>query len=155
MTDFTWTPSDDAQAALAGYGANEPMFTVLAFLDGLQSGLAAEELAVTVTPESIDAWGTFAETRAALEAIGDWGIGTYPSPAESAADVVYVKVLEGVTEAYQQVERIEIVPAAWITLVWRPEVAMWLVHGIGRPIAPSDIPRTSPGIAPAYTRAAE
>lgn len=154
MTDSNWTPADDAQAAISGYGPEEPLLTALAFLEGLGRELPPEELAVTVTPESLDSWGNFSSAKAALDAIGEWGLGSYPEPAQGAADVAYVKLLADVPEAYQATGDVPVTVAAWITLIWRPEHGFWLVHGLGDAIDPARLPRTSPGVAPEYTRAA-
>lgn len=153
MTDSTWSASDDAHAAISGYGPEEPLFTAFAFLEGVGKQLSRDEMSVTVTPESIDAWGDFSAIRDALDKIGDWGVGSYPEPAPGASDVAYVKILADVTEIYQQQETVAVTPAAWITLVWRPEVGFWLAHAFGGALDPADVPRSSPGIAPDYTRA--
>lgn len=153
MTHSAWSASDDAQAAVAGYGPEEPLFTALAFLQGIGARLSPEEMSVTVTPESLAAWGDFSTVHEALEAIGDWGMGSYPEPAPTASDVAYVKLLPNVPEAYQQQGTAAVTVAAWITLVWRPEIGFWLVHALGNALNPAEIPRTSPGVAPDYTRA--
>jgi hypothetical protein len=55
--------------------------------------------------------------------------------------VVYAKVLSGVKESFQVKSEQAVLAAAVITLVWRPDVGMWLVHGFGKPIPPSLVPR--------------
>ncbi|MFS6528306.1 hypothetical protein V8Z69_00875 [Microbacterium aurugineum] len=153
MTDSSWTPADDARAAISGYGPEEPLLTALAFLEGLGRELPPSEMAITVTPESLDSWGDFSEAKLALDSIDDWGLGSYPEPSPTAPDVAYVKILAGVTEVYQVKHAALVRPAAWLSLVWRPEHGFWLVHAFGHPVEPERMPRTSPGEAPHYTRA--
>jgi len=153
MTDSTWSAADDAHAAISGYGPEEPLLTAFTFLQGIDNRLSRDEMSATVTPESIDAWGDFSVIRDALAEIGDWGVGSYPEPAPTASDVAYVKILANVPEVYQQQETASVAIAAWITLVWRPEAGIWLVHAFGNALDPTDVPRSSPGVAPDYTRA--
>jgi hypothetical protein len=151
MSDEQWTVSDDAAFDLATKGQHHPSFSAMAFMSVMAD---PEDHAVAlhsvVTPESIPAWGDFSETAAMLKEIGDWGVGSVPTAAEGAPDVAYVKILRDVTETYQQQDDALIEVPAVITLIWRPEVGFWLVHGIGLPIPPADLPRTSPGIAPTF-----
>lgn len=154
MSDMEWGPDDEAQAAVAGYGPDEPFFTVQAFVSGLHDdSTPSEVLRSAVTPESVEAWGDFSGVREYLKSLGDWGVGSYPAPAAGAPDVAYVKVLRDVPQTYRQTtDEMLLVPAV-LTLVWRPEVGFWLVHSIGEPADPSVLTRTSPGVAPSYTRA--
>ncbi|WP_141677859.1 hypothetical protein [Microbacterium oleivorans] len=154
MSD-SWDASDDAAASIAGYGLTEPFLPALAFMELIQQDpLDVEKFSDVVTPESLAAWGDFSEAQAAVEAVQDWGMGSYPEPAADAPDVAYVKILRNEPEARQETADRVVYPALWLTLVWRPEYGMWLVHALGgRPSDPDDVPRSSPGVAPDYTRA--
>lgn len=154
MTELMWGPDDDAHAAVAGYGPNEPFLSATTFLAGVSDDATTpEELRVIVTPESFAAWGDLSAIRDYLADLGDWGVGSYPNPAPGAPDVAYVKILRDVAQTYQ-VESDGLVPvAALLTLIWRPEFGLWLVHSIGGVADVSTLPRTSPGVAPAYTHA--
>lgn len=93
------------------------------------------------TPESHHLWGDFSEAAEGLAAIEDWGLGSVPTPALDDPNVVYAKVLSGVKENFQVQEEQLVFVAAMITLVWRPEVGHWLVHGFGQPIPADQVPR--------------
>jgi hypothetical protein len=63
--------------------------------------------------------------------------------AVGAPDVVYFKIMGGVTQPYQALDDQPVDVAAIITLVWRPERNQWLVHGMGQYIPPDQVPRTA------------
>jgi hypothetical protein len=151
MSDERWTVGDDAAFDLATKGQHHPSFSAMAFMSVMANPEDhADALHSVVTPESIPAWGDFSETAAMLKEIVNWGVGSVPTAAEGAPDVAYVKILRDVTETYQQQGDALVEVPAVLTLIWRPEVGLWLVHGIGLPIPPADLPRTSPGVAPTF-----
>lgn len=160
MSDF-WTPADEAAAAIGGYGPEEPLRSALDFMLGLESLSAGESIEQTmvgllsiVTPESREAWDIFQDSVAAVRAIGDWGMASYPESPNGAPDVAYVKVLDGMPEVTQIRATRILTVAAWLTLVWRPEFGIWMIHGFGgNRVPPPFVPRTSPGVAPRYTTA--
>lgn len=153
MSD-SWTSADDFEAATAGYDFTEPLSTAMAFISALsREPLDVDQLASVVTPESLPAWGNFSSAAAGLSSIPEWAIASYPDPAPNATDVAYVKILKNEPESRQQEGDVVVVPAAWITLIWRPERGTWLVHAFGNPLPADGLPRSSPGEAPEYTRA--
>ena len=102
-----------------------------------------------VTPESRKHWGDFSAARELLAAIPNRGIGSRANRAFDARDVAYVKILAEVTRAFVIKGEEQVVEvAAVVSLVWRPELGSWLVHAVGDPVHPLEMPRTSPGSAP-------
>lgn len=84
-----------------------------------------------------------------MNAIGDWGIASYPIIPADAPDVAYIKIIAGVTETYQIKSDGFIPVALFLSMVWRPERGFWMTHAMGTNITPpADLPRTSPGLAP-------
>jgi hypothetical protein len=151
MSNDEWTTSDDAAFEAATRDETHPSTIALAFMSVMEDPTGwTEELRSIVTPESVDSWGDFSAAAAVVASINDWGLGSVPNAAYEAPDVAYVKILRGVTESYQQEGDDLILVPAVLTLVWRPEFGRWLVHGIGNAVRPEDVPRTSPGEAPAY-----
>lgn len=144
-----WSIDDDAAAAIAGQGFDHPMSAARAFMAGVSDlDNYRHLLPAVVTPESMVAWGDFTEVAARLDEIGDWGLGSLANPAPGARDVAYAKVVAGVRDTYR-VETPEVATEV-ITLVWRPEVGHWLVHGFGAALLPEEVPRSSPNVAPEY-----
>jgi hypothetical protein len=95
------------------------------------------------TPESHTAWGDFSDVAAQYAAIEEAGFGSQANFAVGAPDVAYFKILSGVDQSYQVLDD-QILPfAAVLTLVWRPEQGMWLVHSFGDYLRPEDLPRTA------------
>lgn len=145
-----WDVNDDAAAAIANYPPNHPYMVVM----GLAAGLAnlendREVLGRIVTPESRPAWGDFTPAVAAFESWGDWGLGSRIQVAEGASDVAYARFFLGIPDTIRATGREELMLAAIVTLVWRPEHDIWMIHGIGpEPLHPDDVPRTSPNNAP-------
>lgn len=148
--DTSWTEEDDAQVVYESLPDWHPALFVDAFRLGLQS---SEPFAVDllqrgfITPESVDAWGDFSDTRTAMRGLR---VGMSLLLAEGATDVAYVRIVD---TPFSTVD-MRAVPARFhATLVWRPEIAVspglsWRIHGIGSPIEPDRLPRTAVGFDP-------
>jgi len=121
----------------------DPFTTVVTFINALDDPHEyVGPLEMLTTPESRAAWGDFTDAASLLRSIDDWGLGSAPTPAEGDDSVRYAKVLRGVQNNFQvQAEQIIFV-AAMVTLVWREEVGMWLVHAFGEPVPPELVPHS-------------
>lgn len=100
-----------------------------------------ELLLSTVTPESIG-WWDLPSIRART---ADCSLAT--GVVKPVYDVAYVRLLEGLPltpegEAWQVIGGQILTNAMVISLVLRPELNGWRVHGVGYPVAPDDLPRT-------------
>ncbi len=93
-----------------------------------------------VTPESLSAWGDFSAAATFLDSVQDAGYGSFAERALGDDDVAYFKILSGVTDSYQVLDEQIIAAAGVVTLVWRPELGEWRVHGIGEYLKPEDVP---------------
>lgn len=101
-----------------------------------------------VTPESKSAWGDFSAAADYLASIEDHAYGSFTNAAHDAPDVQYFKILRNVQESYQVLDDQPVIVAAVLTLVWRPEHGRWMVHSIGEPLLPEQLPRSAPGQTP-------
>ncbi|RUQ07003.1 hypothetical protein D8M34_05905 [Microbacterium sp. HSID17254] len=149
MTDDTWTDDDDARYQMAALPPNHPVNLARVFFHGVRDeSLDRSILDRMVTPESKDAWGDFSATRETMRSIEGPAIGSLANTALGADDVVYVKILSGVGEGYTTNTMAD-VEAMVFTFVWRPEADLWQIHQFGELVHPENLPRTSPGSAPA------
>lgn len=140
-----FTPKEEAAKAIPEDDPSNPAVVGHRFCEALEDHVYYRNALLNLTtPESHPAWGDFSEAAARYASIEDAGFGTRANYAEGASDVAYFKILSGVDESYQVLDE-QIVPfAAVVTLVWRPERGMWLVHGMGDYIQPEKVPRTAP-----------
>ncbi|MBY3792523.1 toll/interleukin-1 receptor domain-containing protein [Rhodococcus fascians] len=91
------------------------------------------------TPETHGSW----ELDSLRERIDDCSLAT--GVFKPVYDVAYVRLVEGlpvVDGTHQIVDGAMQFNAKMITLVLRPELGGWRVHGFGQPIPPGDLPRT-------------
>jgi hypothetical protein len=99
-----------------------------------------DDLELVITPESRGQWD-LADIRARTE---DSGIAT--GVYKPRYDVAYVKLISNISEE----EPIQVLrnplpaEARIISLVYRPELGGWRVHGLGHPVDPTDLPRSWP-----------
>ena len=139
-----FTSDAEAQTALPQPSPDNPVSVSLMFCEALeQPAQFLTALRALTTPESHDAWGDFEATGAFLRSIPDRGYGSVANPAHDAPDVCYFKILGGVVQSYEVLDDQVVEAAAILTLVWRPEYGSWLVHSIGIPLRPDDVPRTA------------
>jgi hypothetical protein len=115
-----------------------------------------------VTPESLDQWD-FPRLRAYIMSIPEFGVGTFADRAAGAPDVAYLKLIidhraqlkPGSTGELRIRNDAPVLVDHIVTLVWRPERGLWLVHAFGEDfVLPELIPRTSPDEAPSVDRLA-
>jgi TIR domain len=99
-----------------------------------------DDLELVITPESRGQWD-LADIRARTE---DSGIAT--GVYKPRYDVAYVKLISSVGDEEQiQVLRNPLpAEARIISLVYRPELGGWRVHGLGHPVDPTDLPGSWP-----------
>lgn len=153
----TWVELDESRAYAAfpdRPDLTNPVWVAAAFT----SGLLAEELDVAalsrmVTPESLGDWGDFSEASAFVDAIPSSGLSNRAPRAVGAPDVAYPRVLDTMASVGHEgalvIHGERLAEGVYpLTLVWRPEAGAWLVHAF-RDVSPSELPRTSPGSAPA------
>jgi len=151
MTDEQWSVDDDVMLMLHQRDDSHPGHVALRFFLALTAvPRQVEALQSLVTPESLESWGDFSGAAAFLAAVHEPALGTTPKPAEGAPDVAYMKVLTGKPNVEIVTVPTHVLMVAFVTLVWRPELGQWRVHSIGDSVQPEDLPRTSPGVAPAY-----
>ena len=136
-------PTDDVAALLADAGPDSPENPVAvgaAFLNVLAdpAGPNRAVLAHLVTPESLPAWGDFTDAAAM---IGDCGMTSRANPSDTDPDVVYVKYVSSDGQNYRAASEMMIMVRAVGTLVRRPELGGWRVHGVGDYLAPDQVPR--------------
>jgi hypothetical protein len=135
---------DEADASIPEPSSTNAVAVGMAFVSTLATDpLDLDGLAFLVTPESLPSWGDFSGPAAWLATIGDWGVGSVANEAIGAPDVAYVKIVRGVDQSCQVVDEQIIAVPGVVTLVWRPERGMWLVHAIGEFVRPEDVPRTA------------
>ncbi|HEX6967607.1 MAG TPA: hypothetical protein VF174_02085 [Micromonosporaceae bacterium] len=138
------TSDAEAVAALPEPALDDPVSVSIMFCNALRDPRAnLNALRFLTTPESHAAWGDFTSSSEFLKSIEDCGYGSQVNRAEGAPDVAYFKILRGVTQSYQVLDEQPVLVAAVLTLVWRPERGQWLVHSIGEPLLPEQLPRTA------------
>jgi hypothetical protein len=99
-----------------------------------------DDLELVIAPESRGQWD-LADIRSRTE---DSGIAT--GVYKPRYDVAYVKLISNISEE----EPIQVLrnplpaEARIISLVYRPELGGWRVHGLGHPVDPTDLPRSWP-----------
>jgi hypothetical protein len=122
-------------------GMNSPVAVGVTFINALYHDRGRPNLYVLqqlVTPESVPAWGDF---RSTAERLKGCGAGSMASPSMDDPDVVYFKFItdhDGVT--YQAQEDMIIMTRAVATLVRRPSLGGWRIHGVGEPLRPETVP---------------
>lgn len=137
-------PTDDEQGAFEDAGPISPENPVAvggAFLSFLfdPGGPNKEHLELVVTPESLPSWGDFTETADLLQ---NCGMSTRATPAQTDERVVYVKyITDHDGQTYQvQGDDVVIMARAVATLVYRPELGGWRIHGVGEYLLPEQVP---------------
>ena len=139
-----FTSHEEAEAALPEPSLRDPVSVGMMFLNALEDHVRYYNALLTLTtPESHPAWGDFSNAAEMLRSIDDYGVGSMANEAVGAPDVAYIKILRGVTEPYEVVDAQPVMAAAIMTLVWRPELDRWVVHGIGDSLLPEQVPRTA------------
>jgi hypothetical protein len=131
---------DEAMAAGGPMTPDNPYAVAFAFWHAALNE-NYDDLELIITPESRGQWD-LADIRARTE---DSGIAT--GVYKPRYDVAYVKLISGVgeNEGPIQVLRNPLPAGARIiSLVYRPELGGWRVHGLGHPVDPTDLPRTWP-----------
>ncbi len=138
------TSDEEAARALPEPSLTDPVAVSLMFCNALEDPAHYRNALLNLTtPESHNAWGDFSVAAEFLQSIEDRGYGSMINKAAGTQDVGYFKVLSGATESYQVLDEQPVLVAAVLTLVWRPERNQWLVHSIGDPLLPEDLPRTA------------
>jgi hypothetical protein len=130
---------DDAVAAGGPMTPDNPYAVAFAFWHAALNE-NYDDLELVITPESRGQWD-LADIRARTE---DSGIAT--GVYKPRYDVAYVKLISNISEE----EPIQVLrnplpaEARIISLVYRPELGGWRVHGLGHPVDPTDLPRSWP-----------
>lgn len=128
-------PEALAHATLPGW--NSPVLPGFAFVAALceYPMRPREQILTLTTPESRATWGDF--TDAAHMVLGT-GVATSVRPS-SDPDVCYLKLhlLPAGSSYYVQGDDMS---GTFLTLVWRPERGMWLIHQLGPPADPVSVP---------------
>jgi TIR domain len=128
---------DDAVAAGGPMTPDNPYAVAFAFWHAALNE-NYDDLELVITPESRGQWD-LADIRARTE---DGGIAT--GVYKPRYDVAYVKLISNISEE----EPIQVLrnplpaEARIISLVYRPELGGWRVHGLGHPVDPTDLPRS-------------
>lgn len=145
MTDESWSDLDDAELRFQSLDEQHPAKVATAFVhlvltEPMHSDIAAE----FVTPEKLSDWGDFSTARSFFldQALA---ISTRSLRARNNLDVAYVKLVPDNGTYFSDGPRQDF--AAWVTLVWRPELGGWRIHAFGDPIPPELLPRTAKGNA--------
>jgi hypothetical protein len=144
MTDdeLTWTAADDASFQFSSSPANSPKGVTLRFITALEtSPMPLDVLTSMVSPESLESWGDFSRVAMQIEGIPNLGFVDGAFGFEGAPDVIYIGVLANVTKARLQPSQVPPV-VAMVNIIWRPELGKWVVHEIGGPVHPDQLPRT-------------
>lgn len=132
---------EEAEAATPEPSLTDPASVAHLFYDAIREpGVYENALAFLTTPESHPMWGDFTEAARLLAEIDSPGISTMVNEAVGDPDVVYAKVLRGVTTSYQVLDDQFVDGAAVITLVWRSDFGRWMVHALGDYVRPEDVP---------------
>lgn len=130
---------DDAVAAGGPMTPDNPYAVAFAFWHAALNE-NHDDLELVITPESRGQWD-LTDIRARTE---DSGIAT--GVYKPRYDVAYVKLISNISEE----EPIQVLrnplpaEARIISLVYRPELGGWRVHGLGHPVDPTDLPRSWP-----------
>ncbi len=156
MGDMTQTPHPDDQpaeqwrrlstdeegsASLPEFSLQDPTVVGTMFVRAL--GNPRENfnaLSQFATPESLSSFGNFTSAADLLESIGDWGFSPKDRRALGDDAVAYFEIHRGVPQSYEVLDPQPMMPAAVLTLVWRPEFGRWMVHAIGAYVRPEDVP---------------
>jgi hypothetical protein len=150
MNGNRWTEEDEAMLALEALPGDEPIKLTIAVWNALTADADHRELVRgVVTPESAESWGDFSQLAAALDD-ENLGIVSKVRQEPGTTDVAVVWLLRdpGPARMMRGAEFANI--AFMFTWVWRPELGGWRLHEVGtRWVPTSELPRTSPGDAPA------
>jgi hypothetical protein len=131
---------DEAVAAGGPMTPDNPYAVAFAFWHAALNENCGD-LESVITPESRGQWD-LADIRARTE---DSGIAT--GVYKPRYDVAYVKLISGVDENEGPIQVLRNplpTEARIISLVYRPELGGWRVHGLGHPVDPTDLPRSWP-----------
>jgi hypothetical protein len=131
---------DEAMAAAGPMTPDNPYAVAFAFWHAVLTE-NYDDLELVVTPESHGQWN-LADIHARTE---DSGIAT--GVYKPRYDVAYVKLISNVGDKEEPLQVLrDPLPAEAriISLVYRPELGGWRVHGIGHPVDPTDLPRSWP-----------
>jgi hypothetical protein len=147
--ELAWTAADDASFQFSSSPANSPKGVTLRFITALEtSPIPLDSLRSMVSPESLDSWGDFSRAAMKIEGIPNLGFVDGTFGFEGAPDVIYIGVLANVTKTRWQPPQVPPV-VAMVNIIWRPELGKWVVHEIGGPAHPDQLPRTySQGVIP-------
>ena len=147
-------PEGDPLASMPDQpSARYPLSVAAAFLAGVDDPLHFRSGLLNITtPESHGAWGDFEGVK---DRLIDHGLASGVKKAldengEPTPDVVYVRFVNmtGMGDFSYVSDGEVLVDVQVLSMVWRPEVDSWLIHGLGNYIRPEELPRTSPGVGP-------
>lgn len=131
---------DEALAAGGPMTPDNPYATAFAFWHAALNE-NYDDLDLVITPESRGQWD-LADIRARTQ---DSGIAT--GVYKPRYDVAYVKLISNVGDKEEPIQVLRNplpAEARIISLVYRPELGGWRVHGLGHPVDPTDLPRSWP-----------
>jgi len=133
-------------AAEPGFDLTDPAVIGVNFIRALADTDESQDiLTKVVTPESLTSWGDFTSAANFLNSIENWGVGSMPTPSVADPEVVYMTILSGVTQSFRAVGEQMVMPAGVVTLVWRLQYGMWMVHAIGDDYFPAErVPKDFP-----------
>jgi hypothetical protein len=129
---------DEAMAAGGPMTPDNPYAVAFAFWHAALNE-NYEDLEAVITPESRGQWD-LADIRSRTE---DSGIAT--GVYKPRYDVAYVKLISNVGDKEEPIQALRNplpVEARIISLVYRPELGGWRVHGFGLPVDPTNLPRS-------------
>jgi hypothetical protein len=129
---------DEAMAAGGPMTPDNPYAVAFAFWHAVLNE-DYDDLEAVITPESRGKWD-LEDIRTRTE---DSGIAT--GVYKPRYDVAYVKLISNVGDEEEPIRVLRNplpVEARIISLVYRPELGGWRVHGLGRPVDPTDLPRS-------------
>lgn len=135
---------EEAAAALPEESLTDPVSVGVMFCNALAEDPVHWNNALRnlTTPESAESWGDFKAASRYLNSIEDMGYTNRVNFALGAPDVAYFKIVGDVRQSYEILDEQPVDCAAILTLVWRPEYGMWMVHDLGDYMKPEDLPRT-------------
>lgn len=131
-------PLDAALAAGGPMTPDNPFAVAVAFWYAVMQE-DPEGLSFVATPESFGQWD-LADANRRTEHSG-LATGVY----KPCYDVAYIKMVsdvDGAPDAAQVVDGSMLIGARVLSLVYRPELGGWRVHGMGHPVDPAGLPRT-------------
>jgi TIR domain len=129
---------DEAMAAGGPMTPDNPYAVAFAFWHAALNE-NYDDLEAVITPESGGQWD-LAEIRARTE-----GSGIATGVYQPRYDVAYVKLISNLGDKEEPIHTVSNplpVEARIISLVYRPELGGWRVHGLGHPVDPTELPRS-------------